>query len=65
MYCFAADLGALLRRCAVRTTYYLRRLVKRFLPGFLLNRIRQARQRELLSKRAAEISALSDGVAKS
>jgi hypothetical protein len=65
MYCFAADLGALLRRCAVRTNYYLRRLVKRFLPAFLLNRIRQARQRELLSKGAAEISALSDGVAKS
>jgi hypothetical protein len=40
MYCFAADLGALLRRCAVRTNYYLRRLVKRFLPDHLPTHIR-------------------------
>ena len=46
--CLTADLSAFLRRSVVRTKGYGRRLVKRFLPGFLLNRIRQARQNALL-----------------
>lgn len=65
IFCLGADLGAFLRRCAVRAKGYGKRGFKRLLPKFVLNRIRHARQRRLLSKGAAEISALSDGVAKS
>jgi hypothetical protein len=50
MYCLAADLGALLRRSAVRTKGYMKRVVKKLLPEPVLNRIRQARQSALLSK---------------
>lgn len=59
MYCLGADLGALLRRSAVRTKGYVKRGVKRLLPEFALNRIRQARQRALLSNGRAEVSTLS------
>jgi Sulfotransferase family len=59
MYCLAADLGALLRRSAVRTKGYLKRVVKKLLPELVLNRIRQARQNALLNKPRAEISTLS------
>jgi hypothetical protein len=65
IYCLLADVGALLRRTATGTKGHMKRIVKGLLPEFVLNRIRQARQRRLLSKGAAEISALSDGVAKS
>jgi hypothetical protein len=58
-YCLAADLGALLRRSAVRTKGYLKRVVKKLLPELVLNRIRQARQNALQNKPRAEISTLS------
>ena len=56
MYCAAADLSALLRRCAVRTKGYLRRSVRRFLPGFVLNRIRRARENTVLREQSAHAS---------
>jgi hypothetical protein len=59
MYCLGADLSALLQRSTVRTKGYMKQRVKRVLPEFVLNRIRQARPRTSLSKGAAEISALS------
>jgi hypothetical protein len=63
MYCLGADLGALLRRSAVRTKGYakrgVKRGVKRLLPEFVLNKIRQVRQNALLSKRQPRVSALS------
>jgi hypothetical protein len=59
MYCLGADLNALLQRSTARTGWYMRERVKRVLPEFVLNRIRQARQRAAVSKGAAEISALS------
>jgi len=59
MYCLGADLGALLRRSAVRTKGYVKRGVKRLLPEFVLNRIRQVRQSALLSKPRAEVSTVS------
>jgi hypothetical protein len=60
MYCLAADLGALLRRSAVRTKGYMKRVVKKLLPEPVLNRIRQARQSALLSKSQDEISTSSE-----
>src|SRR6266487_1371915 len=59
MYCLGADLSAFLVRSTVRTRWYMKQRVKRVLPEFVLNRIRQARQRASPSKGAAEISALS------
>jgi len=53
LYCVGADLGALLRRSAVRTKHYARRTVKRLLPEFVVNRIRQARQDALLRHQRA------------
>jgi hypothetical protein len=58
-YCLGADLGALLRRSAVRTKGYAKRGVKKLLPEFVLNKIRQVRQNALLSKRQPRVSALS------
>jgi hypothetical protein len=62
MYCLLADLGALLQRSAVRTKGYatrgVKRGVKRLLPEFVLTKIRQARQRALANKNAAEVSRL-------
>jgi len=51
--CVAADVGAFLRRCAVRTKGLLKRGVKPLLPTFVLNRIRQARQDALLRRQQA------------
>ena len=56
IYCLGADLGALLRRSAVRTKGYAKRGVKGLLPEFVLDRIRQARQRALLSNGRAQVS---------
>src|SRR5215831_3959508 len=53
IYCFGADLGSFLRRSAVRTKAYAKRGVKRLLPEFILNRIRQARQHALLRRQQA------------
>jgi hypothetical protein len=53
IYCLAADLSAFLRRSVVRARGYGKRAVKRLLPGFLLNRIRQARQDALLRQQRA------------
>jgi Sulfotransferase family len=53
LYCLGADLGALLRRSAVRTKHYSKRTVKRLLPEFLVSRIRQARQNALLRQQRA------------
>jgi hypothetical protein len=59
IYCLGADLGAFLLRAAVRTRGYVKRGVKRLVPEFVLNRIRGARQKALLSNPQAKISALS------
>ncbi len=59
IYCLGADLGAFLRRTATRTKGRVKRGVKRVLPEFILNRIRQARQSALLCKPRAEVSTLS------
>ena len=65
MYCLLADLGAFTRRSAVRTRWYSKRAAKRLLPEFVLTKIRQARQRALANKHAAEVSRLrADPVAK-
>jgi hypothetical protein len=53
VYCVGTDVGAFLRRCAVRTKGFLKRSVKRLLPEFVLNRIRQARQDALLKHQRA------------
>jgi len=52
-YCFGADLGAFLRRIAVRTKGYLKRAVKKLLPEFVLNKARQGRQSAILRKERA------------
>ena len=44
------------RRFAVRIKGYVRRGVKRLLPEFVLNRIRQARQKALLSQQRVHAS---------
>ena len=56
IYCLGADLGAFVRRFAVRIKGYVRRGVKRLLPEFVLNRIRQARQKALLSQQRVHAS---------
>jgi hypothetical protein len=55
-YCLGADLGAVVRRAVVRTRGYVKRGVKKLLPEFVLDRVREARQRALLGKPQAEIS---------
>jgi Sulfotransferase family len=59
MYCLGADLGALVQRSAVRTKLYAKRTVKRLLPEFVLNKLRQARHRALLSNARAEVASSS------
>jgi hypothetical protein len=59
MYCVGADLGALVRRSAVRTKSCMKRGVKRLLPEFVLNRVKQARQSALLSQPETGVSTLS------
>ncbi|HTG31022.1 MAG TPA: sulfotransferase [Methylomirabilota bacterium] len=56
IYCVGADLGALLRRSAVRTKHYIKQKVKAFLPEFVLNRIRQARQKAVLRQHRVQAS---------
>jgi len=53
VYCLAADLGALLQRTATRTRGRVRRGIKRILPEFVLNRIRETRHNALLRHRRA------------
>ena len=53
IYCVATDVGAFLRRTAVRTKGFMKRSVKRLLPEFVLNRITQARQAALLRQQRA------------
>jgi hypothetical protein len=43
----------------VRTRGYVKRGVKKLLPEFVLDRVREARQRALLGKPQAEISTFS------
>jgi hypothetical protein len=45
IYCYGADLGAFLRRSAVRANGSVKRRIKKILPEFLLNRIRHARRK--------------------
>jgi hypothetical protein len=54
LYCLGADFASLLRRYAARTKAHTKQTVKRLLPEFILNRIRQARQSASLSNRRAE-----------
>ena len=63
IYCLGADAGALARRCAVRTRHYTKRTVKRFLPQFLINKVRQARASALLRQQRAHASPSADEVA--
>jgi hypothetical protein len=60
LYCLGADLGALLRRSAAWTKYRVKRTVKALLPEFVLDRIRQARQRALLNNARAQVSCSSE-----
>ena len=60
LYCLGADLGALLRRSAARTKYRVKRTVKALLPEFVLDRIRQARQRALLNNARAQVFCSSE-----
>jgi hypothetical protein len=53
IYCLGADLGAFLRRFAVRTKGHVKRGLKRILPEFVLNRIRHAREESLLRQQRA------------
>ena len=53
VYCLGADLGALVRRTATRTRWGVTRGIKRILPEFVLNRIRQTRHNALLRHRRA------------
>jgi hypothetical protein len=47
IYCLGADLGAFVRRAAVRTRGYVKSGIKRLLPEFVLNKVRRARQSAL------------------
>lgn len=51
--CLGADAGALLRRCAVRTRHYAKRAVKKCLPTFVINKVRQTRESALLRQERA------------
>jgi hypothetical protein len=53
VYCLGADLGALLRRTATQPSGRVKRGIKRILPEFVLNRIRQTRHNALLRHRRA------------
>jgi Sulfotransferase family len=53
VYCAGADLTAFFRRSVVRTRGSVKRGVKRLLPGFVRNRVRQARQNALLRQQRA------------
>jgi len=53
IYCLGADLGALLRRTATRTKGRVKRGIKKLLPEFVLNKVRQARQDALLKQQRA------------
>jgi hypothetical protein len=53
-YCRAADACAFMRRLSVRSNVKLRMIAKAVLPEFVVTRIRQARQRQPLSKERAE-----------
>jgi hypothetical protein len=53
IYCSGADLGALLMRTAVRTRGCAKRGIKKLLPEFVLNKIREARQNALLRQQRA------------
>ena len=55
LYCLAADAGAFLRRLSVRSSCRLRAAVKAVLPGFVVDWVRQARQRRSLNKERATI----------
>jgi hypothetical protein len=54
--CLGADTGAYIRRLSVRSNTRFRMAAKAILPGFVLIRIRQARQRASLSEGRAEVS---------
>ncbi len=56
LYCHGADAGAFFQRVASRFGWHIRRLTKAALPGFVLSRIRQARQRAYLGKEVAHIA---------
>jgi hypothetical protein len=53
VYCFGADLGALLRRSVVRARGHVKRGIKKILPEFVLNGIRHARESALLKRQRA------------
>jgi len=53
--CLGADAGAFLRRLSVRIKLYSRIALKAVLPEFVIERIRQARERQSLSNDRAEV----------
>jgi hypothetical protein len=53
IYCLAADLSAFLRRSVVKTKGYAKRGVKRLLPEFVVDKIRQARRNASLRQQRA------------
>jgi hypothetical protein len=53
VYCLAADLSAFLRRSVVKTKGYAKRGVKRLLPEFVVDKIRQARRNASLRQQRA------------
>ena len=57
LYCWVADFSAFLRRCAVKTRGYCKRGVKKLLPEFVLDRVREARRKRLLDAPRAQASA--------
>jgi Sulfotransferase family len=54
LYCLAADAFAFFWRSGLWIKRYIKQRVKALLPGFILTRIRQTRQRASLSKREAK-----------
>jgi len=50
LYCKGADTGAFMRRLSIRSTGRIRITAKTILPEFVVTKIRQARQRQSLSK---------------
>jgi hypothetical protein len=55
LFCIGADVSAFLWRSVIWTKWYIKQRVKATLPEFVLTRIRQARQRESVSKGRANI----------
>jgi hypothetical protein len=53
--CLGADAGAFLRRLSVRSMLYSRIALKAVLPEFVIERVRQARERQSLSSDRAEV----------